>query len=141
MNFCLPGPEAVALLGLGQLGQDEQGADQVGEGGGDGRALHAEVKARHKDQVQHDVQQAAEHEIVQGPLGVAHGPQNAGAHVKQEHGDGADEVPAEVERGVGHDLLGVFQPDQGLRGEQDAHDGDDDAAEETEGDRRMDRPR
>ena len=136
----LPEVELIPALGPGQLQQDEQGADQVGDGGGDGGPGHAQGDDRHKQQVQRDVQQAADDQVVQGAAGVAHGPQDARAHVEQQHGDGAEEVQAQVGGGVPHDLLGVLGPPQGVGGQEDADDRYQRARRQAEGDGGVDGP-
>ena len=133
MDADFPRDEAVGVLGAGELAEDQQGAGEVGQGGGDGRPGHPHVEPGHKEQVQHHVHQAAHHQVVQGPLGIPHRPEDARPHVEQEGGDGAQEVQPEVEGGVPHDLLGILGPAQGVGGQEDPHHRDDGPCQQAEG--------
>ena len=136
----LSGNQTVVPLRPGQLEEDENSAHQIGQHCGQGSAGLPHVEDSHKDQVQDHVQQAADDEVVQGPLGIAHCPEDTGAHVEQEDGNGSQENDSQVADGRGHDLFRVSGPAEGIRGQPNTQKGDDTAGQNAEGDGGMDSP-
>lgn len=59
--------------------QSVEGAHRLGDDGGPGHTCNAHVEPDHKQQVQPGVQHRRHHQKIEGPPGVAHGPENAGA--------------------------------------------------------------
>ena len=92
----------------------------------------------HEEQVQHDVGQTGGDQKIEGALGVAHGPQDAGAHVVEEGGDASGEVDPQVDGGVGQHIGRRAHQPQGGPGGGDPQHGDAHAGGQGQGDGRVD---
>ena len=137
MEADLPKDHGVDRAGPQQGDGHQGGAHHLGQDGGQGRPEHVQVEAHHEEQVQHDVGQARGHEEVEGTAGIAHGPEDAGPHVVDKGGDGAAEIDPQIGEGVAHHVLGGTHEAQDGAGEENAHDVDDDAGGQGQGDARM----
>ena len=101
--------------------QYQNRADGLAQDGGHSRAHHAHLEGYHKEKIQRHVQQGAENQEVERPLGVAHRPQNAGAHVVHQIEHHAGEINPDIGQGVVHNLLGGTHNSQGNGRKQQAH--------------------
>jgi hypothetical protein len=88
--------KGVGLLCAGKLHHHKHRAERKGYHRGPGNARHFPAEHRHEQQVQSDIQHAAEHQIAQRALGIAHSPQYAAAHVEYHQRYGAGEEYPQV---------------------------------------------
>ena len=87
---------------------------RLGDDGGPGNACNAHAEADHEHQVQHRVQPRRHHQKVEGTPGVAHCPENAGAHVVDEQPRNAGKIDGQIGRGLRQHLRrGVHQGQHG----------------------------
>ena len=69
---------------------------------------------QHQQQIQHDVAPGGGDEEVQGPAGVPHRPENAGAHVIDQQARDAGKIDGQIRRGLRQHLRrGVHQVQHG----------------------------
>ena len=68
------------------------------------------MQHRHKQQIQHHVQNAGHHQKEHGTLGIAHGTQDARAHVIDHRTNGTGKVNAQVGGGIGHAVFRCPHP-------------------------------
>ena len=111
-----PPVDPIARLGEGQLAEGQEGGQALAEDGGQGGAAHPQFQYRHKEQVQHHVGEGGGDEVLHGAAAVPHRLEDAGPHVVEHHGGGAEEVDPEVEDGVVDDVGGGADPLEDLGG-------------------------
>ena len=132
----VPPDQAVDVLSAGQQPERQHGRDQLGEDRGVGDARDARLQAEDEGQVQYDVQHAGQDQEHQRAGGIAHGPEDAAAHVVDQQAGEAQEVDAQVGDGVlEHVVGGGHQPqhrahagqpnggEQGAEHEREGHGG------------------
>lgn len=94
--------------------QHQHRRHRLGDDGGPGHTGHAHVEPDHKQQVQPGIQHRRHHQKIEGPPGVAHGPENAGAHVIDQQARDAGEIDGQIRRGLRQHLRrGVHQVQHG----------------------------
>lgn len=54
------------------------------------------MEHHNKEQVQEDIQEAGENQEVQGPFRIAHGPEDATAHIIEEQTGDAGKIDTEI---------------------------------------------
>ena len=117
---------------LGKVHDAQHGAECLGDDGGQRRRPHAPAQHRHEQQVQHHVGQGGDDQKVQRALAVAQRVHDACKGVVHHTRAHTGEVAPEVGDGVGQHLrVGVHPPQQG-GGEQNADDGEDQAADQSQ---------
>ena len=100
-----------------QRHRDHPRADHLREDRRDGSPRHAQLQHHHAQDVQHDVDPAGSHQEHGRFSGIAHGPENARAHVVEHGGDRPAKIDFDVQNGVVHAAFrGVHQP-QNFRAE------------------------
>ncbi len=85
----LPPGQAVAVPGVGELAESQEGAEGLAEDGGQSRAGHAPAEDGHEQQIQYHVGEGGENQILHGTAAVPHRLEDAGAHVVEHYGAGA----------------------------------------------------
>ncbi len=121
----LPRLQVVYLGGAGKGENHQHRADDLGKEGPQGNPQHPQGDVDHQKDIQNNVYQAASHQEVQGPAGIPHRPENAGAHVIDKVGDDAQKVDSDIGNGVGKDIGRGVHGDQGHGGDDpaDNHEG------------------
>ena len=103
-------------------GDDHQHRRQhLGGHGGNGHPQHFQGNDHHQQKVQDDVAQGGGNEEVQGPLGIPHRPEHAGAHVIDHVGNHAQKVDPLVENGPGQGVGGGVHGPERPGGEHKAY--------------------
>ena len=74
MELQRPQAKLDAFIGAQQGNEHKRGGNTLGDDGGQGNTLHTHVEHQHKYQIQHRVDDGADHQEVEGPLGIAHSP-------------------------------------------------------------------
>lgn len=82
----------------------KHGGDALRDDGRIRNALDAHAERQHEDEIENDVEHGGDDEEIERALGIAHGAQNARAHVVEHKANDAREVDGEVRRGLRHDL-------------------------------------
>lgn len=119
----LQGMIAVFLVELGEPQDGQHSGDTLGNDSGGSGTGHAPAQHGHEEQVQHQIGEAAGHQVYQGALGVAFGPEHTGTHVIDHGDDGTGQVYAKICHGIGEDFLRGVHPNQQLPGEQHTQNG------------------
>ena len=89
MKAYLPPGQAVAVPGVGELAESQEGAEGLAEDGGQSRAGHAPAEDGHEQQIQYHVGEGGENQILHGTAAVPHRLEDAGAHIVEHYGAGA----------------------------------------------------
>ena len=76
-------PQLDALVGLQQGGHDQKCGHTLADDGGQGHTFHTHIEGQDEQQIQHRVENRADHQEIKRPLGVAHSPQNTRTDVVQ----------------------------------------------------------
>lgn len=129
----LPEDQAVGHLRPDQDDDHQHRAEHLGQHRGNGHAQDLQLKDHHKEQVQDDVDAGGGDEEVQRPLGVSHGPEDAGPHVIDQGKESAAEVDAHIGHGVVHDVLRRTHGPEGPGSHGDAQHRQKDAAGDGKG--------
>ena len=117
---------------LGKVHDAQHGAECLGDDGGQRRRPHAPAQHRHEQQVQHHVGQGGDDQEVQRALAVTQRVHDACKGIVHHTRAHTGEIAPEVADGVGQHLrVGVHPPQQG-GGEQNADDGEDQAADQSQ---------
>ncbi len=114
-------PQLIEGIPPAQGQQHQNGADRLGSDGGNGHAYYAPPQSSHKNQVQSDIDQTSGDQVIQGPLGIAHSPQDARAHIIEKAGDCAQEINAQIGDGVAQNILRRIHGLQSRRGKNEAN--------------------
>ena len=85
-----------------------------------------------EQQIEHDIGKRRDDQIIERPLAVAESVHDALAHIVHDDGQDANEVIPEVCDRVRQNLRRGAHPAQERRRQQNAHDGQHDAAEQTQ---------
>ena len=85
-----------AALGAQQHPHRQQGGHRLGDDGGVGHALYAHAELQHEQQVKSGIQHGGHQQEVEGTPGVAHRPEDAGAHVVDQQSHDAGKVDGQV---------------------------------------------
>ena len=65
--------QSVVILAAAEMDAHQQSADELGDDGGHGHAHDAHAELENEEQVQEDVEDAADHEEIQRPPGISNG--------------------------------------------------------------------
>ena len=95
--------------------------DALGQDGGVGHARHAHAEDQHEEKVQGDVERGGQNQEVEGALGVAHGPEDACAHVVEHEAEDAGKVDGEIPPRLGEHLGGRLHEGEHIGGHPYAH--------------------
>ena len=96
--YLLPG-KAQRAVAAAQITQHQPSADKLGNDGGQGNARHVHFKHDDKNQIQHQIQYAADRQVHQGPAGVPLGTEGR-CTVVIAHDEGRSaEVDPQVQKG------------------------------------------
>lgn len=87
-----------------QRNHRKHGGDALRDDGRIRNTLNAHAERQHEDEIENDVEHGGDDEEIERALGIAHGTQNARAHVVEHKTDDAREVDGEVRGGLRHDL-------------------------------------
>ena len=90
------------------------------------------AEAADEQQIEHDIGQRRDDEVIERPLAVAKRVHDALAHVVHDDGQHAEEIILEIRDRVRQDLRRGAHPAQERRRQQNAHDGQHGAAEQTQ---------
>ena len=112
-------------LGAHEGDHHQHRRQHLGSHGGNGHTQHPQRNDHHQQQIQHDVAQRGGNEEVQGPAGIPHRPEHAGAHVVDHVGDHAQEVDPLIEDGPRQGVGGGFHGPEGPGRQHKAHHGKD----------------
>lgn len=115
-----------------QMDEAQHHAHGLRDRRGDGRGPHAPAEAADEQQIEHDIGQRRDDEVIERPLAVAKRVHDARAHVVHDDGQHAEEIILEIRDRVRQDLRRGAHPAQERRRQQNAHDGQHDAAEQTQ---------
>ncbi len=109
-------------------------ADKLCDNSGKSRASDTKAQEFHEGDIQNGVQYGADHQVVKGPLGVAHGLEYAAAGVVHDVAEASQEVDLEVGDGIIHNIGGGAHPAKKHRGKKVSPDGHDDSHDDGKGD-------
>ena len=82
-------PQAVILLDAHQPDAAQQGADTLGNGGGQGSGANAVAQIRNKEHIQHHIDEGGEDQVIQRMLAVTDGMEDAHENIVQHREDHA----------------------------------------------------
>ncbi len=102
----------------------QRGGHRLGDDGGVGHALHAHAEFQHEQQIQHRVHHGGHQQEVEGAAGIAHGAEDAGAHVVEQQSHDAGEVDGQIGRLVRSHLRGGLHQAEHQRRHGDAGGGE-----------------
>ena len=118
-----------------QQGENGQhGGNGLGDDGGVGHALHTHVENDHEQQIQNGIDHRCGHQKVKGTAGVAHGTQDACAHVIEHQTGHAGEIDRQVGGRLAKDLAGGLHKTQHDGGHGYAEDGKENGHDNGQGD-------
>ena len=129
--------DGVDLILHEQMTQTQHDACRLRQHGCDRRRPHAPAEACNEEDVERNVQKRGEYQIVQGALAVTEGAHDASAGVVHYHGEAAEEEVAEVFDSLRQNIGVGFHPHEEGGGQENAHEGQHDAAQERKHDVRM----
>ena len=117
----LPQVQMAAVLPQHQAADDQHRGYQLGGHGGDGHTGHPHPKNDDGEQIEGHIHRSCGGQKVQGPFGIAYGPEHRRAEVIGDVEGHPAEINAQIQGGQGqHVLRRAHQPQQ-RRGKHQAH--------------------
>ena len=119
-------------------GERDDNGDKLRQHGGDGRARHIHVEYADQQQIPHDVYHTGDANKEEGKIGVSHAAQDAADHVIGDDDQDAAGADADVEHGFVKGFSGNLQDVRQRAGKCFQQDGERDAHNRKQEDRRSD---
>ena len=129
-----PGHQLTGPLQAEQTDAAKQGADSLGNGGGESCGAHAHVQYTHKKQIQHHIHDGRENQIVKGMAAVSHGVENTHKDIVHDGKNCTAEVKPEIFYGILNYICRCPHPPKNGWGKDNAQHGQQAAANQAEGD-------
>ena len=126
--------QPVRLIHPDQMDEAENGADTLGEGGSQGGRTHTQLQTCNEQQIQRNVDKGGENQIVQRMLAVTDGMENTHKDIVHDGEDGAAEIIAEIDDGLGKYIFGSTHPLKNRRSKGDSQNRKQNTGGKTEGD-------
>ncbi len=104
-----------------QAAEHQGSRDGLGDHSSNGHSRHPHGKYNHEYQVQHHIDHTGDQQIIQGPPGVPHGPENGTAKVIGHHEGHSHKIDPHIQHRVADHILRRAHPAQGRPGDKESH--------------------
>ena len=115
--------QPVILRDAHQTDAAEQGADTLGDGGGQGGRTDTVTEITNQQKIQSDVDESGENQVVQGVFAVTQSMENANKNIVQDGENHTIGVIPEVGNGLGKNCFGGLHPPEDGGGKGDTQKG------------------
>ena len=88
-----------------QCARNQHSADRLRKQGCSRHAEHAKAQSKHQRKVEHDIDNAADDQIIQRPPGIADRTQNCGTHIVNQHKRQPGKINPHIHHRIVHQLL------------------------------------
>ena len=128
--------EAVLLIHIYHLPEDQGDRGQLGDDGRNGHAQYTQTHIADQQHIEHDIHQTGGYQRIERAAGITDGPQDPGFHVVDRSEEDAGNVDLQIPVGIRKDILRTADHTKQLPAEQDtegSHGAADDQGEQQGG--------